>query len=131
MDKLYTSINSSLPPTDDNSAYATPVLNEEGAHAVPQRIYTSIVPEKPAVLAEERIFVYVPKVTFNSAGIAKFVPEQFNILNGEVSLNQNYFVEIIAEAAAEVLTKHRGVFFPEDLPPEEERYINLVLFDNT
>jgi len=103
MDKLYTSINSNLQTTDENAAYATPVITDEGgAFAVPQRIYTAIVPEKPAVLAEERIFVYVPKVTYDSAGIAKFAPTQFTILNGEVSLNQNYFVEMIEAVAGEL-----------------------------
>jgi hypothetical protein len=116
MSKLYSYINSNL----TNEA----TLEEEGqaqtvVSATPHRLYTLLVPEKPAILAEERIFVYVPKVSYDHAGIAKFAAEHFNIVNGTVSIKP------------EVLTsgQSRGVFFPEDLPEEEDRYINLVLFD--
>jgi len=125
MDKLY-KINNNLVDPNDTGTYATPVDTENDAFAIPQRVYSLIVPEKPAILAEERIFVYVPKVAYDVAGIAKFAPTQFNILNGQVSLNQSYFAEMIIAAANNV---GRGIFFPDDLPLVEERYVNLVFFD--
>jgi hypothetical protein len=66
------------------------------AYAIPNRLYMQIVPEKPSILAEERIFVYVPKVAYNSAGIAKFAANQFNVINGEVSLKTTYLSELLA-----------------------------------
>lgn len=63
------------------------------AYSVPNRLYSLIVPEKPSILAEERIFVYVPTVAYNSAGIAKFAREQFNIVDGEVSIKPSYLTQ--------------------------------------
>jgi len=60
------------------------------------KLYTQIVPEKPSILAEERVFVYVPKVTSNAAGIAKFLPEQFTVINGQVSIKLIYETKIDA-----------------------------------
>lgn len=68
----------------------------EPVKSVPTKLYTLIVPEKPPILAEERIFVYVPKVTIEHAGIAKFSSEHFNIVEGEVSLKESYLSEWLA-----------------------------------
>ncbi len=59
------------------------------------RLYTEIIPERPSVIAHERIFVYVPKVTKTTPGIAKYALEQFNIVNGEVSLNNKYLETLV------------------------------------
>lgn len=47
---------------------------------------TNIVPDKPKVLENERVFVYVPKATGTNPGIAKFDNTDFNVSNGNVSL---------------------------------------------
>lgn len=68
---------------------------EQYAQSSPNKVYAEIIPEKPNILAEERIFVYVPKVGFNSPGIAKFAAEHFNIVGGEVSLKNSYLTNLI------------------------------------
>ena len=47
---------------------------------------SNIVPEKPRILREERVYVYVPKATSDSPGIASFKPEDFGVNDGRVSL---------------------------------------------
>lgn len=46
----------------------------------------SITPDKPRVLAEEQIYVYVPMATSTNAGIASYNRDQFDIIGSEVSL---------------------------------------------
>lgn len=47
---------------------------------------TQVTPNKPKILSEERIFVYVPNATTSSKGIASFNPDQFSVIGGDVSL---------------------------------------------
>jgi len=82
-DNLYAAIVSNQPESTNLVVNANA---EQFAYVVPHRLYSLIVPEKPAIIAEERIFVYVPKVTYHHAGIAKFEPAHFNIIDGKVSL---------------------------------------------
>lgn len=46
----------------------------------------SITPDKPRVLAEEQIYVYVPMATSTNAGIASYNKDQFDVISSEVSL---------------------------------------------
>ena len=46
----------------------------------------SITPDKPRVLAEEQIYVYVPMATSTNAGIASYNKDQFDVIGSEVSL---------------------------------------------
>lgn len=46
----------------------------------------SITPDKPRVLAEEQIYVYVPMATSTNAGIASYNRDQFDVIGSEVSL---------------------------------------------
>lgn len=59
MNKLYSSIKTEL--VDPEVEITQPEV-EQYAQSSPNKVYTQIVPEKPNILAEERIFVYVPKV---------------------------------------------------------------------
>lgn len=45
-----------------------------------------VTPEKPKILADERVYVYVPTATNSDAGIASFKNKDFNIKDGRVSL---------------------------------------------
>jgi len=91
---LYAAIVSNVP--DTNAEVTTEIEGKQFAYSVLNRLYTQIIPEKPSILAEERIFVYVPKVAYGSAGIAKFATGQFNVINGEVSLKPSYLAEMLA-----------------------------------
>lgn len=94
-ENLYAAITSNIPEaTVDVEAEVSE--SKTYSYSVPHRLYTLLVPEKPAVLAEERIYVYVPKVSPGVAGIARFAQQQFNVLQGEVSLNQTYLAELLA-----------------------------------
>ena len=46
----------------------------------------SITPDKPRVLAEEQIYVYVPMATSTNAGIASYNRDHFDVIGSEVSL---------------------------------------------
>ena len=81
---LYAAIETNLPELSTNLVTEVQPTNFGIAHT--NRLYTIIIPEKPNILAEERIFVYVPKVTYNSPGIAKFEPAHFFVIDGKVSL---------------------------------------------
>ena len=85
---LYAAITTTTPEATEDAV----VEQEVSTYSTPAkaRLFTAIVPEKPNILAEERIFVYVPKAAYNVAGIAKFLTNQFNIVNGEVSLRTDY-----------------------------------------
>jgi len=48
-----------------------------------------IVPLKPEVLAQERVFVYVPEATNNNKGIASFDANHFGVVKGHVSMKTN------------------------------------------
>lgn len=48
-----------------------------------------ITPEKPKILSQERIYVYVPKATNNTAGIASFPDSDFNVKDGVVTIKLN------------------------------------------
>ncbi len=91
--KLYTAIE-----TSTNEEEVEAIVDDEKktySYSAPNRLYTQLIPEKPAILANEHIFVYVPKVTRNTAGIAKYVLEQFNIVDGQVSLRDDYLTQKI------------------------------------
>lgn len=90
---LYAAISTTAPEAAAQSEATTE--EQTFSQTVSNRLYTQIIPEKPSVLAEERIFVYVPKVTNNRAGIARFLTEQFNIVDGEVSIKSSYLNNII------------------------------------
>ena len=45
-----------------------------------------VVPQKPKVIANERIFVYMPDASKDSKGIATYDERDFNVSNGKVSL---------------------------------------------
>lgn len=98
MSTIYSTIATSLPTISAEVNVATPEV-QPIAQAEPTNLYAEIVPEKPSILAEERVFVYIPKVTSASLGIAKFTASQFNIVNGEVSLKPA-FVEELQETTA-------------------------------
>jgi hypothetical protein len=122
---LYAAITTNLPETSEIA------LTEEAQTFIPtlpHRLYKLLVPEKPAILAEERIFVYVPKASYDSAGIAKFKPTQFNIVDGEVSLKQNYLSTLISEK----LINTEVIVVIEELPSTGlENKIYLVPVDST
>lgn len=66
-----------------------------------------ITPIKPKVLDRERVYVYVPIATTNSAGIAQFNAEDFAVVSGKVSLNWSMkdVVELADPLARPSLTK--------------------------
>ena len=64
----------------------------------------------------------MPKVTKTSAGIARFLADHFNIINGEVSIKS----EIINTS-----NNSKGVYINNNLPEEEDRYDGLIFFDIT
>jgi len=90
---LYAAISVTAPISVDAKAASTE--GQTFAPVAPNRLYTQVIPEKPAILAQERIFVYVPKVAPNIAGIAKFKSEHFIVSNGEVLLRQSYLTQLI------------------------------------
>lgn len=45
-----------------------------------------VVPDKPKVLEEERIYVYMPTAGENKQGLASFEDRDFNVVNGHVKL---------------------------------------------
>ena len=98
MSTIYSTIATSLPSSAEVNI-ATPEV-QVGVQAEPTNLYAEIVPEKPSILAEERIFVYIPKVAPGSLGIAKFMNSQFNVVDGEVSLKPDFVAEL-QQAAAE------------------------------
>lgn len=49
-------------------------------------VQRSVIPQKPHILAEERVTVYMPKASKNSPGIASFEDRDFNINNAHVTL---------------------------------------------
>lgn len=54
---------------------------------MPNNIFQQqITPVKPKVLANERVFVYVPKATTGAVGIASYNSRDFSVNNGQVSL---------------------------------------------
>ena len=48
-----------------------------------------ITPDKPKILQQERIFVYVPKATTTTRGIASFDDTDFRLNNGKVYFKKN------------------------------------------
>lgn len=91
---LYAAITTNAPVASGEVDTISPETRQF-SYVVPNRLYSLLVPEKPAILAEERIFVYVPKATYNTPGIAKFDTEQFNVYEGEVSIKQSYLTEFV------------------------------------
>lgn len=61
-----------------------------------------VTPEKPKVLAEERIYVYLPTAGENKKGIASFKSKDFVAPNGEVSLRwpMDMMVQQLADPTA-------------------------------
>lgn len=62
-----------------------------------------VVPQKPKVIAEERIFVYIPTASKNSKGIASYKEQDFNITNSEVSLK--WPIKMLVEDLADPISK--------------------------
>ena len=92
-DKLYAAITNKLETA----------LADINLEIIPQtyimpvnRLYTQITPERPLAMAEQKSYVYVPKVTRDSAGIAKFSTDQFNVIDGEVSIKFNYLTNLLS-----------------------------------
>lgn len=52
-----------------------------------------VVPETPKLLDNEVNTIYVPIVTKERPGIAKFSSEHFNVIDGEVQINEDYLPE--------------------------------------
>lgn len=50
-----------------------------------------VVPEVPKVLSDEEIYVYIPTATNDKKGIASYDDTHFNVVNGEVSVKEEYF----------------------------------------
>ena len=48
-----------------------------------------ITPVKPKVLSKERVFVYVPRASGTTEGIASYNPNDFNVNNGQVTIKRN------------------------------------------
>lgn len=48
-----------------------------------------ITPVKPKVLAKEHVFVYVPRASGTTEGIASYNPNDFNVNNGQVTIKRN------------------------------------------
>lgn len=53
-----------------------------------------VVPESPKVIDNEHITMYVPKATYNTPGIAAFLSEYFDVIDGSVSLNESVLAGI-------------------------------------
>jgi hypothetical protein len=92
---LYAAISTNTPEANTSIEATSPEVRQF-AYSVPNRLYQQIVPEKPSILAEERIFVYVPKASYDNAGIAKFAIEQFNIIDGRVTIKQSYLSQMLS-----------------------------------
>jgi hypothetical protein len=62
-----------------------------------------VVPVKPRVLAQERVFVYVPTATTNQKGIASFETRDFRVNAGQVQLTwpMSQLVETLADPIAQ------------------------------
>mgnify|MGYP001083167195 CR=1 FL=1 len=58
-----------------------------------------VVPDKPKILAEERIYVYMPKAGDGKKGLASFNTRDFKAVEGHVSLN--WPMEMIIETLAD------------------------------
>lgn len=53
-------------------------------------LQSRLEPEKPKIISQERIYVYVPKATQNKAGIASYDPNYFRVNNeSQVTLKPN------------------------------------------
>ena len=52
-------------------------------------IFETKTPIKPRVLAEERVYVYVPRATSTTAGIAAYDSKDFDLASGIVKLKRN------------------------------------------
>lgn len=58
-------------------------------------INTTVTPVKPKVLADERIFVYVPEATTSQKGIATYNQEHFNVTSGRVSIKKEGIIGLL------------------------------------
>ena len=55
-------------------------------------LQSRLEPEKPKIISQERIYVYVPKATQNRAGIASYDTDYFRVSNeGQVTIKPNTF----------------------------------------
>lgn len=50
-----------------------------------------IVVEAPRVISDEQVLVHIPLVSDNAPGVATYDPEQFEVIDGRVSLKRDYF----------------------------------------
>lgn len=56
-----------------------------------------VVPEVPRVLGKEELFVHIPEVSQNQKGIASYDNQQFNIVDGQVSVKPSYLESFLSE----------------------------------
>ena len=55
-------------------------------------LQSRLEPEKPKIISQERIYVYVPKATDNKAGIASYDTDYFRVNNeSQVTIKPNTF----------------------------------------
>ena len=62
-----------------------------------------VVPQKPKVLSQERVFVYMPAASEDGKGLASFNPRDFNSPNGYASLR--WPMEMLVETLADPLAR--------------------------
>lgn len=117
MSNLYNRIKANLAEIKADTTITAEVLSEPAVN----QLYQQIVPIKPNILAEERIFVYVPKVTIDQAGIAKFSSDQFNIIGGQVFIQDEYLLNAILTQ----FMKATSIYVNKYEPTETEDYISM------
>ena len=74
-------------------------------------IFETITPVKPKVLAEERLYVYVPKATTTTKGIASYDSKDFELPSGVVKLKRNnpFETEALVKLNAKDFVRTDGV----------------------
>lgn len=78
-----------------------------------------VIPETPKVVPDEVRFVYIPKVTPDSPGIATFNKNQFNVIYGNVSISNEYLSNWYNELRSKI-----PIYTPETIPENPpENYI--------
>ena len=74
-------------------------VNENATNIIQQQI----VPNKPKILTQERIYVYVPKATSTTPGIAAFRGRDFNVIESVVRFQRSIMISFLRISAAKVL----------------------------
>ena len=65
-----------------------------------------IVVPAPRPVSDDRLLVNIPLATTDNAGVATYDKEQFNVLDGKVSLKRDYFRKNFNDKFDEYLTKY-------------------------